>query len=78
MPHGCPHFLAAGESGWGKQGIDWLAFFHARARARGIDQEAARQLLVYSFGAEVTQHLRYKDVQERLQSAVNSTLSKAA
>ncbi|KAL3132695.1 hypothetical protein ABBQ32_009205 [Trebouxia sp. C0010 RCD-2024] len=46
-------------------------------RARGIDPDAARQVLVYSFGAEVTQHLKHKQLIERMQRVVASTLSKA-
>ena len=46
-------------------------------RARGIDPDAARQVLVYSFGAEVTQHLKHKQLIERVQKVVASTLSKA-
>jgi hypothetical protein len=44
-------------------------------RARGIDQTAARQALVYSFGAEVVQQLGYKSLQERLQRDVAAALS---
>lgn len=44
-------------------------------RARGIDQTAARQALVYSFGAEVVQQLGYKSLQERLQRDVAVALS---
>ena len=49
----------------------------ALCRARGIDPDAARQVLVYSFGAEVTQHLKHKQLIERVQQVVASTLSKA-
>lgn len=49
----------------------------ALCRARGIDPDAARQVLVYSFGAEVTQHLKHKQLIERVQKVVASTLSKA-
>lgn len=46
-------------------------------RARGIDADAARQVLVYSFGAEVTQHLKHKQLIDRVQKVVASTLAKA-
>lgn len=46
-------------------------------RARGIDADAARQVLVYSFGAEVTQHLKHKQLIQRVQKVVASTLAKA-
>ncbi|KAL3156983.1 hypothetical protein ABBQ38_001237 [Trebouxia sp. C0009 RCD-2024] len=46
-------------------------------RARGIDPDAARQVLVYSFGAEATQHLKHKQLIERIQKVVASTLCKA-
>ena len=46
-------------------------------RARGIHPDAARQILVHSFGAEVTQHLKHKNLLDRIQSVVASTLSKA-
>ena len=46
-------------------------------RARGIDADAARQVLVYSFGAEVTQYLKHKQLIDRVQSVVSSTLAKA-
>jgi len=44
-------------------------------RSRGIDNDAARKMLVYSFGREVTQHLGYKKLQQRLQTAVNTALA---
>ncbi len=47
-------------------------------RSRGIDAEFARQLLVLSFGAEVTQHLGHKQLQERMQAAVNAALLEAS
>jgi hypothetical protein len=37
----------------------------------------ARQMLVFSFGAEVTQHLRHETLLERLQAAVNAGLASA-
>lgn len=46
-------------------------------RARGIDADAARQVLVYSFGAEVTQHLKHKQLIQRVQKVVATTLAKA-
>lgn len=46
-------------------------------RARGIHPDAARQILVHSFGAEVTQHLKHKQLLERIQSVVAATLAKA-
>eukprot|EP00891_Asterochloris_glomerata_P000977 jgi/Astpho2/977/e_gw1.00016.340.1_t len=46
-------------------------------RARGIDPDAARQVLVYSFGNEVTQHFKHKQLMSRIQSAINTTLAKA-
>lgn len=49
----------------------------ACCRARGIDPDAARQVLVYSFGAEVTQHFKHKQLIERVQKVVAGTLSKA-
>ncbi len=48
-----------------------------KCRARGIDADAARQVLVYSFGAEVTQHLKHKQLIQRVQKVVASTLAKA-
>lgn len=44
-------------------------------RARGIDATSARQALVNSFGAEVTQKLKYKAVTARVQADVSRTLS---
>lgn len=43
-------------------------------RARGISAEAARQALVYSFGAEVVRTLKYKQLIARIQEDVVSTL----
>ncbi|GAX78218.1 hypothetical protein CEUSTIGMA_g5660.t1 [Chlamydomonas eustigma] len=43
-------------------------------RARGIDIEAARRALVSSFGAEVTQQLKYKALMARVQASVAATL----
>lgn len=44
-------------------------------RSRGIDNDMARQMLVFSFGAEVTQHLKHEQLLERLQTAVNAGLA---
>ena len=46
-------------------------------RSRGLDQEMARQMLVYSFGKEVTQKLRFPELQNRIQDAVNQALASA-
>ena len=46
-------------------------------RSRGLDQQTARQMLVYSFGKEVTQKLRYPQLQARIEDAVNAALAKA-
>ena len=46
-------------------------------QSRGIDASAARQSLVFSFGAEVVQKLRYKELVARMQVIVNSKLSGA-
>ena len=46
-------------------------------RSRGLDQQTARQMLVYSFGKEVTQHLGLPQLQARIEGAVNATLAKA-
>ena len=46
-------------------------------RSRGIDNDMARQMLVFSFGAEVTQHLKHEQLLERLQTAVNAGLATA-
>lgn len=43
-------------------------------QARGIDPESARQALVYSFGAEVVQHLEHKDLLERTRHQIESKL----
>ena len=50
---------------------------YSGCRARGIDPDVARQVLVYSFGAEVTQHLKHKQLIQRVQEVVASTLAKA-
>ena len=47
-------------------------------RSRGIDADAARRVLVYSFGAEVTQHLQHKQLIDRVQKVVASTLAKVS
>ena len=44
------------------------------ARARGIPAEVARQSLVYSFGAEVVQGLRYDKLVARIQADVVAAL----
>lgn len=43
-------------------------------RARGIPAEVARQSLVYSFGAEVVQALRYDRLTARIQADVVASL----
>jgi Fe-S cluster assembly protein SufD len=44
-------------------------------RARGINALAARQALVSSFGAEVTQDLKLSELQARVQQDVRATLA---
>lgn len=44
-------------------------------RARGVDDATARQVLVYSFGSEVTQHLKHNLLLERIQQRINQTLA---
>lgn len=44
-------------------------------RSRGISEEAARQVLVYSFGREVVQHLRDDKAMERVEIATRRALS---
>lgn len=44
-------------------------------RARGVDNATARQVLVYSFGAEVTAELPGADLRGRIQDAVNRSLA---
>ena len=44
-------------------------------RSRGLDQQTARQMLVYSFGKEVTQKLRYAQAQARVAAAVTAALA---
>jgi hypothetical protein len=44
-------------------------------RARGINALAARQALVSSFGAEVTQDLKLSELQTRVQQDVRATLA---
>lgn len=46
-------------------------------RARGISAEAARQALVYSFGAEVVQSLKHKQLVQRVQGDVGAALRAA-
>lgn len=43
-------------------------------RARGISPEAARQALVFSFGAEVVQRMRHPALLRRVQAEVTATL----
>lgn len=43
-------------------------------RSRGIDAASARKALVFSFGAEVVQRLKYKELTERLQVAISGQL----
>ena len=45
-------------------------------RSRGIDQDAARQVLVYSFGREVVQHLRDESLLERVEIATRAALAR--
>lgn len=47
-------------------------------RARGIDAEAARQALVYSFGAEVVQELKHDALEARIQKDVVGILQVAS
>ena len=42
--------------------------------SRGIDAEAARSALVYSFGMEVVGELPYTPLRERLQKVISATL----
>lgn len=51
---------------------------HAACRSRGIDTEAARQMLVFSFGAEVTQFFKHEPLMQRVQAAVNQGLATAS
>lgn len=44
-------------------------------RARGIDDETARRVLVYSFGSEVTQHFHHRQLLQRIQAYVAQTLA---
>jgi Fe-S cluster assembly protein SufD len=46
-------------------------------RARGVSYEQARQALVYSFGAEVVQLLKYDKLVARIQADVQASLRKA-
>ncbi len=48
--------------------------WYVECRARGISAEAARQALVFSFGAEVVQHMKYPALVSRVQADVASTL----
>ena len=47
----------------------------AMCRSRGLDQQTARQMLVYSFGKEVTQKLRYAQAQARVAATVTALLA---
>lgn len=49
----------------------------ACSRTRGVDDATARQVLVYSFGSEVTQHLKHPLLLKRIQEKINSTLAQA-
>ncbi len=44
-------------------------------RARGIDAETARSALVFSFGAEVLQHLSYESLRKRVEALVKGFLA---
>ena len=44
-------------------------------RSRGISEDAARQVLVYSFGREVVQHLRDASAMERVEIATRRALA---
>lgn len=44
-------------------------------RTRGISAEAAREILVFSFGAEVTQGLKSQPLIDRIEQRVTATLS---
>lgn len=46
-------------------------------RARGVSYEQARQALVFSFGAEVVQELKYEKLVRRIQQNVVDGLKKA-
>ncbi len=46
-------------------------------RARGVSYDQARQALVYSFGAEVVQELKYDKLVGRIQQDVVNSLKKA-
>lgn len=46
-------------------------------RARGINSDAARQALVFSFGAEVVRELMYEGLTSRIQADVVETLKTA-
>eukprot|EP00878_Enallax_costatus_P007611 GHUV01007969.1.p1 GENE.GHUV01007969.1~~GHUV01007969.1.p1 ORF type:complete len:263 (+),score=86.50 GHUV01007969.1:108-791(+) len=46
-------------------------------RARGVSYEQARQALVFSFGAEVVQELKYEKLVSRIQQDVVESLKKA-
>ena len=48
-----------------------------RRRARGIPADVARQSLVYSFGAEVVQGLRYEKLVARIQADMEAALQDA-
>lgn len=58
-------------------GVELYIPHSVKCRARGIDADAARQVLVYSFGAEVMQHLKHKQLIQRVQKVVATTLAKA-
>jgi Fe-S cluster assembly protein SufD len=46
-------------------------------RARGVSYDQARQALVYSFGAEVVQELKYEKLVGRIQQDVRECLNRA-
>ncbi len=54
-----------------------LTVLHS-CRTRGIDYATARQVLVYSFGNEVTQHFKHPLLIQRIQENVNATLRLAS
>ena len=56
-------------------GYYWHAMMSIPCRTRGIDDATARQVLVYSFGSEVTQHFKYDLLIKRIQENVNATIA---
>ena len=55
-----------------------LTACNCNRRTRGIDYATARQVLVYSFGSEVTQHFKHPLLIKRIQENVNATLRLAS